>query len=371
MHGERDLPAHRRTFSRIALALGGLATLAGGWLGATSWVWARVDPHAMPAMGPPDGVDSLSAARCGACHVAIHEEWSRSAMGRAMQDPVFLADHRAQGEPFVCLNCHAPLENQQPLLVDGLWSVAPLIPRGRPNPDFDADLQREGVTCVVCHLRDGALVGPHDTPSAPHPTRQDGSFGGVDRCARCHQVRRTPLSNLDRPLPDTVAEWRAWTATTGRTETCVDCHMPPVTRPLVAGLPERPGRRHTWPGGWDDTLVREGLGVEVVDRSPGRVVLALENRAGHRFPTAEPLRAVSVRAVQDGRIVAEARIERRVPLPRLRDEGDTTLAPGETRAITLAWEGDARVQVVWQRLVGFQHAVEAPPAELVLWEDPP
>ena len=49
---------------------------------------------------------------------------------------------------WICLNCHTPLENQQPTLVKE-------IPRGRveqaiqePNPLYDPEYQKESVTCA-------------------------------------------------------------------------------------------------------------------------------------------------------------------------------------------------------------------------------
>ena len=75
---------------------------------------------------------------------------------------------------YYCLSCHAPLEAQQPTQVTG-WQIAPLTAIESPNPLFSHSLQREGVTCVACHLKDGAMVGPHEV-NAPHPVRVDPEF---------------------------------------------------------------------------------------------------------------------------------------------------------------------------------------------------
>ena len=66
-----------------------------------------------------------------------------------------------------CLNCHAPLQNQQPLIVDGISTLRPPTVSGQPNPDFDPALQAEGVTCVVCHQKESAIRAPQrcESPS--------------------------------------------------------------------------------------------------------------------------------------------------------------------------------------------------------------
>jgi hypothetical protein len=335
-----------RSALKVALILGPLSVLAavGAHQALASWVWQRLDLRQAGPTALPAGLTSLSAESCRPCHPTQYEGWSGSAMGRAMTDPVFLADFHAQDDLSLCLFCHAPLLEQQPTLVTGLASLKPLRAREQPNPRFDPALQREGVTCVACHLVDGVLVGPDGDP-APHPTRRDPRFREAERCVRCHQVPEPPLSNLDRPLADTHGEWEAWKAQTGRTETCTDCHMP--------------ARAHGWPGAFDAQLLQSGLGVTVT-ADEHRVQVTLENRAGHRFPSADPARALVVRAGRE-----EAVLARRVPLPRLRDEGDNTLLPAEVRTIELPRDPDAReVQVVMQPVRLLHVEVEAVEIEI-------
>ena len=65
------------------------------------------------------------------------------------------------------------------------------------------------------------------------------------------------------------------------------------------------------------------------------MVIISMNRAGHRFPSADPARALVVRLGEQEVVIA-----RRVPLPKMKDEGDDTLLPAETRAIRMARTGD-------------------------------
>jgi hypothetical protein len=260
-------------------------------------------------------------------------------MGRAMTDPVFLADFRAQGELFWCLRCHAPLEEQRPLLDDGLATLRPLSPTGVDNPAFDAALQAEGVTCVVCHQHEGAMVGGlADPQGAPHAARAGAEARDPQTCGRCHQLEAPPFTHLARPISDTVAEWQAWRATTGRPEDCVHCHMPTLSRAVATGGPVRTSHDHRFPGAWDESLLRSAVVLVEAAIVPGAVKVVLRNEAGHNVPSGDPARALIVEAEAGGRTV-EHLLARRVPLPRLRDEGDSTLRPGETREILLPLPG--------------------------------
>ena len=131
---------------------------------------------------------SLKAESCGQCHREIYEEWKTSIHAHAFEDPFFQAYWKKDKHIWVCLNCHTPLENQQPTLIKD-------IPRGRvekaaqePNPHFDAALQKESITCAACHVRDGVILGPFDDSAAPHPTKFDPSFRTAQFCSRCHNV---------------------------------------------------------------------------------------------------------------------------------------------------------------------------------------
>ncbi|MGH7208459.1 MAG: multiheme c-type cytochrome, partial [Nitrospiraceae bacterium] len=99
----------------------------------------------------PAGIDSLRAESCGTCHRAIYEEWKTSIHAHAFDDPFFQAYWKRDGNIWVCLNCHTPLENQQPTLIKE-------IPRNRvekavqePNPRYDPEYQKESITCAACH----------------------------------------------------------------------------------------------------------------------------------------------------------------------------------------------------------------------------
>ncbi len=336
-----------------------LAALAPGCLRA--YVFSRLPGPVLGLEPAPAGVGSLSAESCATCHAQIAAEWRSSRMAMAWTDPVFQADFDAQHQPYVCRHCHTPLEQQRPEIVTGLASLKPVRGEGHANPAYDEALRDEGVNCAACHVRDGAVVGPLAGTSAPHAVTVDPGFASVDRCAPCHQSPAPPFTGLTRPLLDVVSEWTEWKRVTGRDESCVDCHMPAVTRPLTAYTPEREGRHHTFRGGWDDALVASAVRLDAATRTPGGIRVVVTNLSGHRLPTSDPMRSLAIRATlvtADGRAPeSSVAIDRRVDFPAYRERWDNTLTPGETRTIDLPFAAaelslatGATVSAWWSRV---------------------
>jgi len=263
---------------------------------------------AIPYEKTPEGIDSLRAESCGTCHREIYEEWKTSIHARAYEDPFFQAYWKRDGNIWICLNCHTPLENQQPTLIKE-------IPRGRvekaiqvANPHYDPEYQKEAITCAACHVREGVIMGPFDDSVAPHPTKFDPSFRTTQVCYRCHNVVSGP-AQLYRVGPcGTYVEYEGKFFMQERGMICQSCHMPEVERPVTNGGPIRQGRRHLWRGGHDPDMVKRAVAVQV-KAYPARpkageqvrFTLTLINAgAGHKIPTGDPDRHFTVEfIVQD------------------------------------------------------------------------
>ena len=255
--------------------------------------------HPIPVRQAPVGLQSVSAAECGRCHTSIFEEWSGSMHAQAWTDPYFQVDFAFDGSQQICLNCHTPLQNQQPNLVLGFRDSQRFKPILAPNDAFDPGLQAEGVTCAVCHVQDGVIIGPYGDTNAPHATRRDPSMtDGISACQRCHVVSGNRWDTFYRISPcGTVAEIRE-----GATPTpdCTGCHMPDVTRPVWNGGSPRRGRQHLWRGAHDPATVRSALSVELdlqvaADGVRRQAVVTLTNSgADHYLPTGIPDRHLTL-----------------------------------------------------------------------------
>ena len=265
--------------------------------------------HAIPFQKIPAGLDSLKAESCGQCHQAIYEEWKTSVHSKAYEDPFFHAYWTKDKHSWVCLNCHAPLENQQATLIKD-------IPRNRvekahqePNVQFDPEYQKEGITCAACHVRDGMILGPFEDSAAPHPTKFDPNFRTAQVCYRCHNVISGPAQFYNVGPCGTYAEYEGKFFMKERGFICQSCHMPEIQRPVATDGPIRQGRQHLWRGGHDPEMIKRAVAIQVVATpsvpKPGEnveVTLTLINAgAGHKLPTGDPDRHFTVEFMVEDR----------------------------------------------------------------------
>lgn len=238
----------------------------------------------------PEGLSSISAKECGDCHEEIYGEWMESMHARAWVDPYFQVDFSYDGSQQICLNCHAPLENQQENLVLGFRDRDKFRPVLKLNPDYDPTFRDEGVTCAVCHVRDGKIVGPFETDNAPHPLIIDPEMTtGMKPCERCHVVTGKRWDTFYKMPPcGTVSEIEEG----GQEPDCVGCHMPEVVRPVAFGIEARRGRKHLFWGGHHPEMVKSSLKIEYkkkVDKNNIKYIFALTNiGAAHYLPTGTP-----------------------------------------------------------------------------------
>lgn len=256
----------------------------------------------------PAPLATLRAAECGECHAEFYAEWSTAMHSQAWTDPYFQVDWRFDGQQQICKNCHIPLDRQQEQRVLGFRDADKSDPILAPNPEFDAQLQHEGVTCAACHLREGKILGVYGSVTAPHPVQKLADPNEI--CVRCHVVSGERWDAFFRfPPCGTVAEIQATPQRASSGELvvappaaldCVNCHMPLVERPLVPGGEMRRARQHLWRGGHDPAMVKRGLDVQLRDDSGAagntrRVVLIVTNvGAAHYLPTGTPDRHLTV-----------------------------------------------------------------------------
>ena len=257
--------------------------------------------RAIPYDKPVPGIPGIRAEQCGACHQAIYEEWKTSYHAQAYVDPFFQAYWKKDEHIWICLNCHTPMEPQQPWIIKGLKDGKVHKPIKVDNPNYDPEYQKEGISCATCHVRDGVIEGPYEDSIAPHPTRFHPRFRTTDICFTCHQVPSGPFQFYEGGPCSTFPEFEGGPYFK-QGMICQDCHMPAVERPIAEGGPVRHGRRHLWQGGHFPEMVQRAIRVEIhSDPSvfePGketRIVLTLTNSgAGHKIPTGDPDRFFTV-----------------------------------------------------------------------------
>ena len=259
----------------------------------------------VPNQAIPSGLVSLQAEDCGACHQKYYEEWQLSTHSHAFTDLQFQAELKKESSPFMCINCHIPLQNQQEYIVTGLINGDIYQPVKVKNEQFDPLLQQEGINCSGCHVRNGAIIGPTGSTLAPHPVVKDTVHLSEQLCISCHNANAVITPTLACTF-QTGDEWKAGPYY-GK-KNCISCHMPETHRSLVEGYPERKSHMHTFSGSgipkFDSVKTTVLNGLEFYPSAPPAKVskenalkytLKVKNEhAGHRVPSGDPERFILI-----------------------------------------------------------------------------
>jgi len=312
--------------------------------------WEQAIPHQVV----PEGLTSLSSKECGSCHKDHYEEWNTSTHSMAWKDLQFQAEIAKETSPYMCINCHIPLQNQQEYIITGLEDGDLYKPIKHKNPEFDADLQQEGINCASCHVRDGAIISLTVSNRAPHKSVQDKNHLSEQLCISCHNAVAVVTPELVCTF-ETGDEWKA--GPFAETMNCKTCHMPAIHRPIAEDAPERKSRMHYFMGSGIpkldglkpkrlDGLVYEFLDMKSSYNVEDSVILKTEvvnKLAGHRVPTGDPERFIitklSVFNASNGQLVAvdSFRIgEHWEWYPVAKKIADNNLYPGENRLYQIA-----------------------------------
>lgn len=272
----------------------------------------------------PTEVDLADNAACLRCHPYEARTWSASRHRTAFVDEVFQAEWSPHAQA-ACVRCHAPRADAE-------------APEG--------EAAANGIDCVVCHVRDGTVLGLHAAPDAPHPIRVEPALATSEACADCHdfsfaRVAPTPY-DTSQPLQRTLRE-HAEVAERGP---CGECHL-------------RDGDRvtHAMPGARDPALLARALRVEAsaaIDGSEVVVTLALSSEAGHAVPTGDMFRRLEVRAWSGREPPASVTLQRRFARvgAAIREVEDARVPPRGARTVTLRVPRARTVhwQILWLAL---------------------
>ena len=218
----------------------------------------------------------VRAASCAECHEAETAAWARSRHRVSVTNEIFRAGLAAETEAR-CVRCHAPLPEQVREVAKTIRSGAELAA---------AAVAREGVSCAVCHVRDGEAHG-------------NAALSSDALCGACHQFafhekRAGELVLVDELIQTTYGEWQRYAARGGK-GTCRSCHMPDGS--------------HDVRGAHDAELLGRSL---VVGAEVGAVVV--ESRGvGHDLPSGDVFPARHDRGVRRRRVARD-----RAPRPPLR-----------------------------------------------------
>lgn len=253
-------------------------------------------PDGLPltTLSLPDGLANPTAQGCAACHGDLHDQWASSTHATAWQGERWAQAVRDASQPEECQACHLPFAVQHPQRVVHHPEGRTDAPQHATNPDWSPSLQREGITCATCHIRDGRVLGPRSDAQAPHPVAASEDLASPGLCAACHQLT---WPEAETAWYDTYGEWyRSPYREAG--VRCQDCHMPPRAGLVTTGrFAAHPGHAMAADPSHAISVLLD-LDSPVITRgSPYFFRLRLQNTgAGHAFPTGHPGKAYTVRA---------------------------------------------------------------------------
>lgn len=328
---------------------------------ATEDITAFLERHwrlPIPPQGPPPSTYtpvevSLHPKDCGVCHPQQYQDWQTSVHSRSMGPGVY--GQLLNMDPAtvtICANCHTPLSEQMPYqLRQGNYVT---------NKGFDADLQKAGLVCAACHVREHRRYGPPRRSDALPPPKgtklphagftASTAFQRAAFCKGCHQFNPSDFALNGKLLENTYEEWRQSPYAKEGTS-CQSCHMP--------------DRRHLWRGIHDPSMVRQAISVDVKPDAPSyapgdrmQAVITISNTgAGHYLPTyVTPKIFVQAHLLDaqgkqiDG-TAQQAIIGREITLDLSTEAYDTRIPPKGSRSFTytqhvLASAVNLRVRIV-------------------------
>jgi len=233
--------------------------------------------------------NNMRPEACAQCHQEQFDAWRDSRHAHAYSAGMvgqFPGMGHANGND--CLVCHTPLAEQ---LYRDDGDMQATLDTLLANPEGfsrDADLDSKkaklplrhaGVTCAVCHVRQGQRFGPPRRGASDAIGHLDGdAHGGFTAtkdfeksqlCASCHQFPQEAAIN-GKPLENTLFEWQQSKFAQEGVQ-CQTCHMP--------------DRKHAFKGIHDVDMVRNGLNFKLEKHGRSAVFSIRSVHIGHAFPT--------------------------------------------------------------------------------------
>ena len=308
----------------LFLPLLGAAALAGSFGLSEGRAPLSLTPHDPTAPG------WVAAEACGECHPTQLSEWQGSRHRVAWSNLIFQAGYRAEPRRF-CVHCHAPTAAQaDEIEANAAWRALPWDPMAPPHtPPVPEPKAAEGITCAVCHLRDGAALVEHRSSTADaavHDVVEAPGFGTAALCTSCHQfaVPNPPEVSVQL-MQATGREHAAWAAREADPVPCQGCHMPEGSHAFSHGA-------------HDIEALRKAL---VVTREEASLTVEAVG-VGHHLPSGDLFRHLTLELWRGDHWQVQATFGRQFSVetdgpgpPVKREAGTTALQPGVPQTVSV------------------------------------
>ncbi|AOP32855.1 hypothetical protein A0128_02590 [Leptospira tipperaryensis] len=247
-----------------------------------------------------------AAADCKPCHKAVYENWNRSRHRVAHTNEIYRSSFSQEPMQW-CENCHSPL---------------------RSSLDQTPFKPEEGISCNVCHVREGKILAAENPKSSPkkyHEYIVIDSFGTEELCGSCHQFNFptwTSLANRNSPfeysnlnMQGTVSEWSH--SGFANESNCIDCHLAPSTK-----------NTHSFRGGHFLPDLKKSLELEAEYVGPRTIAVRIvSNGIGHSYPTGDLFRALRLKVYSESGKFREEFILRKLYRNATKEEKEKSYEP--------------------------------------------
>ncbi len=214
------------------------------------------------------------SSECGTCHKEIYQDWNSSRHRVSFTNELYQDSHKKEPMDW-CVNCHSPF-----LKLSG--DVSNL--KDRINKE-------EGISCVVCHVRDEKIiVAKIPKTQSTHTYKEEKNLGKSEFCESCHDFnfpkknfKHGKIEYSNMVMQGTYKEYKE-SFYFGR-ESCQDCHIPKQN-----GI-----KRHYFRGGHDKDFLKKTFFAELklISENVYELKLIAKN-LGHAFPTGDLFRNFSI-----------------------------------------------------------------------------
>lgn len=156
----------------------------------------------------------------------------------------------------------------------------------------------EGVSCIVCHVREGKiLVAKLPKKISEHRYIEAAYMQSSEFCASCHQFPFPVGTGMEKnkkfhlstqAMQNTYEEWKE--SYYADKKTCQSCHMP------EAKVGKYSYKSHSFLGGHSKSYLSETFEAEFFSVEENRLLLRLKaKQIGHAFPTGDLFRTLEIR----------------------------------------------------------------------------
>jgi hypothetical protein len=273
--------------------------------------------------------EDLSAESCRSCHEQTYDEWKTARHSQAWTNPVFQEGFLVESQDR-CIYCHAPMKQQ----FDEIKANKGMM------------ISHEGVTCTACHVRESHIYSSKSEGSQFHPWAKDRQLQSPKFCAGCHQFNFNKTVNGQAYLTpltvqNTYREWLDFKARGGK-GTCQSCHMPEG--------------KHTFSGAHTFETLKGAISLSVKNDLGGFEFLLTPKKVGHRLPTGDLFRHLTLEVAQKGEDFKVIKSIGRIYSVTVDDKtgeagqilkSDTSLGPFNSMKIHYPGKGPIRYRLVY------------------------